>query len=130
MIIIIPGQTIAKKNSQRIMRFKNQGRVTRGIAPSEAYKNYSDFSIIQLYRAEKWKGSYPVIVEMFFYRRTKAIFDLDNMQGSVLDILVNAGVLLDDSMDFVIPAIKKNGWDVDKDNPRAEITILEYKKLA
>ncbi len=119
--ITIFGQVIAKKNSQRVVRMGSR----YAIRASKAYEKYAKTAIQQA-SAHKWKGEYPVIVEMFFYRQTKRQFDLDNMQGSILDILVNAGVIEDDSMLYVIPAIHKHGWQIEKDNPRTEIIIREY----
>jgi len=125
--IIIEGQVVAKKNSQRVVRMGKR----YAIRASAAYDKYAKQACIQLLGTEKWNGSYPVIVEMFFYRQTKRAFDLDNMQGSILDILVNAGILEDDSMRHVIPKIKYNGWRIDKEFPRTEITIKEtqYENL-
>ena len=120
MKITIQGQVIAKKNSQRVVRMGAR----YAIRASKAYEKYAK-TAIQEASQYVWEGDYPVVVEMFFYRQTKRSFDLDNMQGSILDILVNAGVLEDDSMRHVIPKIKEHGWEIDKTNPRTEIHIYQ-----
>lgn len=122
MIIRIPGNVIAKKNSQMVVKFGNHS----SIRPSKAYTKFANQAVSHLYGQPEWPGNYPVIVEMFFFRESRRKFDLDNMQGSILDVLVNAGILKDDSMTHVIPKIYKHGWDVDKNNPRSVVKIYEY----
>lgn len=122
MKIIIPGEVIVKKNSQIPVRM---GKRTV-IMPSNKYMKYEKQSVASIGWQAAWEGGYPCIVEMFFYRKTKRKFDLDNLQSSVLDILVKANQIEDDSMNFVIPRIKGFGWGLDKDNPRAEVLITKY----
>lgn len=66
--------------------------------------------------------NYPVKIEFFFYRRTKRVFDYINMAQGPLDLLVDVGIIPDDSVRYVIPVF--TGWAVDKQNPRVVITIL------
>ncbi len=120
--ITINNQVIAKKNSQRVVRMGSR----YAIRASKAYEKYAK-TAIQEASVYKYTGNYPCVVEMYFYRQTKRSFDLDNMQGSILDILVNAGVIIDDSMNHVIPRIRGHGWEIDKDNPRTEIRIYDYE---
>ena len=122
MNITIQGQCIAKKNSQRVVKMGSR----YAIRASKAYESYAKGAIGSL-AGLKWQGNYPVVVEMFFFRKTKREFDLDNMQGGILDILVNAGVITDDSMLYVIPKIYKHGWQIDKENPRTEVIIKAYE---
>jgi len=124
MNITIQGQTIAKKNSQRVVKMGQR----HAIRASKAYESYAKGAVIDL-MGLKWEGSYPVVIEIFFFRQTKRSFDLDNMVSSVLDILVNAKVIEDDSMLHVIPKIHKHGWQIEKDNPRTELTITEYSPI-
>lgn len=121
MKITIPGDTISKKNSQGAVLI---GKYCQVIF-SKQYKKYAKHAASYLRGVPKWKGSYPVIVETYFYRKTLRIFDFDNMQATVNDVLVKAGILEDDSMRHVIPAIRGKGWEKDKDNPRVEILIKE-----
>ena len=123
MKIIIPGEVICKKNHQMPIRM---GKRTI-IIPGPKFKEYEKSSVSELKRYHKWFGAYPVIVETYFYRKTLRKFDFDNMQATVNDVLVKAGILEDDSMLHVIPAIKGHGWEKDKEHPRVEITIKEIQ---
>ncbi len=122
MNITIQGQVIAKKNSQRVVVMGRR----HAIRASKAYESYAKGAVVDL-NGLKWEGNYPVVIEMFFFRKTKRSFDLDNMVSSILDILVNAKVIEDDSMLHVIPKIYRHGWQVEKDNPRTELMITEYE---
>lgn len=125
MRIVIPFNAIAKKNSQRIVRF---GKRKISIRPSKAYDNWEKNSIQYLEgRVQKWSCGYPVELKFFFYRKTKMKFDFSNMLEGVQDILQKLNVINDDDMNHVIPVIDKRGdkygWDIDKENPRIEIEI-------
>lgn len=128
MTIVIPGNAIAKKNSQRIIRL---GRLA-SIRPSNAYDEWEARAILHLVVLQRvmwWPGSYPVELHLFFYRRTQQKFDLSNMIEGVQDVLQKAGVLHDDSMRHVVPVFEHRpegyGWAVDKANPRTEVTIKQ-----
>lgn len=124
--IIIPGQTIAKKNSQRIIRM---GRA-RSIRPSKVYDLWQQAAILELLSQNiPPVARYPIEVRFFFYRRNKRTFDLDNMICGSLDALQKAGVIADDTMRHVIPVIQRRaegyGWAIDAENPRTELEIVE-----
>lgn len=122
MNITIPGEAIAKKNRMRVIKFGKRA----SIRTSKLYDQYACSALNHLMGYKPWRGNYPVIVEMYFYRETLRSFDFDNLQNSIQDILVSSGIIEDDTMNHVIPKIKDHGWEKDKDNPRAEITISEY----
>lgn len=48
--------------------------------------------------------------------------DLTNKAESIMDLLVDVGILKDDNW-FIVPSITLTLGGVDKDNPRAEVTI-------
>ena len=130
MKITIPGQTIAKKNSQRIAKYFRKGKLVKGIRASNAYEIWEEAAILELTLQNIAPVTqYPVEVHFFFYRQNKRSFDLDNMICGSLDALQKAGILEDDTMNHVIPVIQKRpegyGWAIDKDNPRTEIEIKE-----
>jgi len=122
MKITILGEVISKKNSRIPVKI---GKRIINI-PSKAYKAYEKQALLQLEDEFPWDRRYPVIVETFFYRKTLRTFDFDNMQASINDVLVTAGIIEDDSMNHIIPKIKDRGWEKDKDNPRVQIEIYEY----
>lgn len=65
------------------------------------------------------------IVEIEYFFPTRARHDPDNYSGKViLDLLVNRGILWDDSFKCVNLVLKGNH---NKERPRTEITITEVK---
>jgi len=62
-------------------------------------------------------------VELVFYAGDKRKADLSNKAESVMDLLVDTGVIEDDNW-FVIPELLLKLGGVDKDNPRCLIKIL------
>jgi Holliday junction resolvase RusA-like endonuclease len=128
MRIVIQGDAIAKKNSQRVVRF-GKGRNTRhSIRASKAYEIWEKQALSQLFGVGEYTGPYPAEMRIFFYRKTKRKFDLSNMLEGTQDVLQKAGVIIDDSMKYIIPVIDKRGssygWDIDRDNPRVEVKLV------
>ena len=129
MQIIIPGETIAKKNSQRIVKFGRSERARRSIRPSAAYDRWEKNALEHL----QWIKpphifDYPIQIYLFHFRKTKRKFDLSNMIEGVQDVLQKAQIIDDDSMTHVIPVIEFRpgvgyGWAIDKKDPRVEICI-------
>ena len=130
MRIVIPGECIAKKNSQRIIK---KGKI-RSIRPSAAYDKWAEAAAweltyqLQQKRIERYAGSYPVIMSVFIYRRTRRKFDLSNMLEGTQDILQAVKIIEDDSMNHLIPVFEMRdgcyGWAVDKENPRVEVELV------
>lgn len=69
-----------------------------------------------------------LILELVFYPATKRKADLDNRAGSILDLLVDAQIIPDDSWLTVAELHLKFGGH-DKENPRCEITIYENNQV-
>ncbi len=63
-------------------------------------------------------------IELIFYPSTKRKADATNKAESVMDLLVDAGIIEDDNW-FVVPEVRPKLGGIDKDNPRVEITIYE-----
>ena len=123
MILTISGDTPSLKNSKQIFRGKNRRPF---ITASNASKEWRLIAVREL--VEQFKGykvtEYPINLTIIFYRSTMRRFDLDNASSGVLDALVEAGVIEDDSFKHINLLHLKYGG-VDKDNPRAEIHIAE-----
>jgi len=123
MKIIIPGNAIAKKNSQRVVRMGRR----HAIRASKAYDKWEKAALQHLqcrYGGVVWKGGYPLRFHVFFWRANKRKFDLSNMIEGPQDVLQKAGIIEDDSMRHVVPVF--DGWDIDKNNPRVEIYLEKY----
>ena len=61
-------------------------------------------------------------VSIFIWTKDRTRRDLDNQATSILDALVAAGVIPDDSMKYVI-SLQVEFMGVDKNDPRAEVTV-------
>jgi len=70
----------------------------------------------------------PVKIIYTIYRHNKTKFDIGNVGAIVdkftCDVLVDCGILEDDNYDYV-KAVEYVWGGVDKDNPRADIEIIE-----
>jgi hypothetical protein len=124
--IFIPGQTPSKKNSKRIVLPRGGGR--RRVISSEFYIAWEKEALLRLRRSEligyPWK--YPLRAGFHYARETRAAFDYNNLGQGVADILVQVGIIKDDSMKYFIP----NGdysWEVNKDCPGVYITLEEVE---
>ena len=72
----------------------------------------------------KWKASPDTTYEVsiFIWTKDRTRRDLDNQATSILDALVAAGVIPDDSMKYVI-SLQVEFMGVDKNDPRAEVVV-------
>jgi len=135
-VITIFGTLYSSKNSKQL--FKNRGTGKMFIAKSNKSKGAESGLLIQLksnivewakMKHTKFIGvqqlilkSYPYRVQFKIYRKNKQRFDYVNIIQSLADQMVKAGYLPDDSADYFIPVFEP--YEVDKQNPRCEITIL------
>lgn len=120
MIIVIKGDPRTKKNSMRPVFAGGRFR----LIPSPAYTDYRRMALLQITGRYRHQIGFPVNVKCVYYMQTKHKVDLLNLMSATLDILVDAGVLLDDNSKIVV---SHDGSRVmyDKENPRVEIEITE-----
>ena len=73
------------------------------------------------------KIDYPVNVKVIYYVKTKRRIDKTNLESAIMDVLVKAGVLADDSAISPDIVVSTDGSRVliDKLNPRIEIEITK-----
>ena len=119
--LVISGQPITKKNSQRLIYAK--GRIMP--IPSSQYKLYEASALKQL--AQQFAGDpidCAVNLSCVYYMGTRRKCDMTNLLQSTQDILVRAKVLSDDNY-TVVARLNDCKVDYDKINPRCEITITE-----
>ena len=117
----IPGNPITKKNSQKIITIGGR----HSIAPSKKYKDYEKAAMFYLLKGRpKAPVDYPVCVRCTYYMESRRHVDLTNLLEATDDILVSAGILLDDNRNILA---SHDGSRVywDKKNPRVEIIIYE-----
>jgi Holliday junction resolvase RusA-like endonuclease len=117
MHLILPGRVPSKKNSKRIVMAGSRPR----LISSEAFLAWHQEMMLRV-RAHRPKR--PIIkaaVAITFFAPNRRRFDLSNAAESVMDLLVEAGFLLDDCAENV-PSLQLTygGYGTDA---RAEVEI-------
>ena len=119
--ITLKGRPVTKKNSGRII--SRNGKPI--IIPSEASKNYEDACMWQL-AGKKLHISGIIVVECKYYLPNKRSWpDLIGLLQATSDILTKAKVIDDDK--WICSYGNSCIAGIDKDNPRAEIRIMDRK---
>lgn len=120
MTIIIRGDPRTKKNSQRLIRAGAR------LIPvtSKAYEQYRRDCLNQITGDKRKRIDFPVNVQCVYYMATRRRVDLTNLLEATDDILVDAGVLVDDNS-RVIAGHDGSRVHYDKCDPRVEIDIRE-----
>ena len=116
MKITLPGRIPSKKNSKQLI-YRNKRAY---FIPSE---NYTLWQQEQSYRIKKIR--IPIAnatIKITIFAPDKRTADLSNKAESVMDLLVDNGILKDDSW-FVVNKLLLVFGGVDKENPRAEVEI-------
>ena len=121
----VPLTPISKKNSQQILVNHATGRPF--IMPSKKYKEYEKDAMWFIPKGETIRT--PVNVKCLFYMPTKRKCDLVNMQESILDVMVKAGLLADDNYS-IVQSMDGSRVFYDKGNPRTEVYITEVTENA
>lgn len=120
MTYIITGDVPSKKNSRNI--FSRQGKIFN--IPNRKHQEWHEYAMWQLRQFSKNRTPIYNIasIQITFYPSHKRKSDLSNKAESVMDLLVDAGVIEDDNW-FEVPALLLGFGGVDKENPRCEIVI-------
>lgn len=119
----IPIHPITKKNNPRIYRAGSKTIVL----PSKAYEKFENDCLKLIPSKYRMNINYPVNVKVFYYVKTKRRVDKTNLESAIMDVLVKAGVLADDSAISPEIVVSTDGSRVliDKTNPRIEIEITQ-----
>lgn len=115
--ITLLGRIPSKKNS-KVFTFRGKRPL---LISSEKYVAWHDE---QLWMLKKYKVHFDkcqMILTFFFPDNRKT--DLSNKCESVMDLLVDCGILLDDNW-FVVDKLTLVAGGVDKKNPRVDIEFL------
>lgn len=121
--IKLSGSVPSKKNNKQI-KFRH------GRATLQSSDNFQAWHEEQMYayalkRAPKIKG--PVkMVELEFFVDSKRKADLTNKAESIMDLLVDAGIIEDDNY-FIVPEVRMRLGGVDVENPRVNILITDLE---
>ena len=115
MKLVLPFETPSKKNSRVVDR-----RTGRSF-PNKRFTDWHKAALLHLRTqgAERMEG--PVHIDFTFTHPTRMRCDSDNKVSSLMDLLVDAGVLPDDCWE-VVPAYTVRNCYV-KGEAKAEITI-------
>ena len=121
LILTIPGSVPSLKNGKEIAMKSNGQRFVRSNDKVLAWKRMATTLLRQQFHGYKVTG-YPITVELTFWYGSKVRRDLDNSAAGVMDALRDAGVIEDDSVQFVNKLILHYGG-LDKERPRVEIRL-------
>lgn len=117
MKLTIYGSTPSKKNSKIISCAGNRPR----LFPSSKYTSWHKEALLQLIGKKAITSNK---IKITFFGQDNRKFDLTNKAESIMDTLVDAGLLEDDNYEFVSELLLVYGG-VDKLSPRAEIEYEE-----
>lgn len=123
--LILKGSVPSKKNNKRIVAWGN--RV--GLRSSDRFLawHHDQMMTSGIKRIKKIKG--PVsYINLYFYRENIRRVDLSNMAESVMDLLVDAGIIEDDNI-FIVPELSLHFGGIDKKNPRVEVYISTHPDI-
>lgn len=117
----IPLNPVSKKNSNEIVKHGNKRR----IIASKTYRNYEKQAVLLIPYEAKQNIDYPVNIKALYFRKTRHKVDKTNLESALMDTLVKAGVLKDDSALNPEIVVTTDGSKVfyDKENPRTEVII-------
>jgi len=118
--LIINGDCPSKKNS-RAFSFRGNRPMS---FPGKYYRLWHNDALKQI----AIEQPLPLLknvkqIEIKVFAKTKRKSDLTNKAESVMDLLVDAGIIEDDNW-FIIPEVRLLFGGVDPENPRVEIKIV------
>ena len=92
----------------------------------KAWQNSADVQLLYYRIKEPLQERLELSIK--FFVKDKRRRDLDNMLTTIQDALVRAGILQDDSWQFI--RIGLIDAEIDKENPRAEITLKAIDSIS
>ena len=116
--LTITGRIPSKKNSRNV--FVRGGKQFN--LPSKKYKEWHTQATIQLGSLPKIRFKEPVDMQLIFYMPDNRKCDLTNKAESVMDLLVDMGILPDDCWQCV-PSLYLMCFGINRQDPRVEIWI-------
>lgn len=117
------GRVLSKKNSKQIIRKRSGTPIIVSNPSAKANEN----DMVDQFSTQTMKQKSPIEkckISVEVYQPTAQRRDLDNQLTAILDALVKAEVIADDSFKCVIEERVRFGG-IDKKEPRAIVTITE-----
>ena len=121
--LTIIGSARTKKNHSRIITNPKTGKPM--VIQSKQYVQYEADALKQLHKPSE-PVSTAVNAQYRYYMPNERKCDLVNLIQATNDILVKGGVIEDDNY-TIVASHDGSGVEVDKENPRVEITITEAR---
>lgn len=123
MKLIIPGTVPSQKNGKSVGVNPRTHRVF--VTSNPRVKAWQTEVLWGLKNTKLVEWKYPVSVTMAFAFDDRRRHDLDNCASTVLDVLVKAKILEDDSYAYVCP-LTLDFIGIEKGDARVEVFIDEY----
>ena len=123
MKLIVSGNTPAQKNRKKIVwkrGMKRPSLVTE--KPVKDWQKRAKMQLVEQLPIDYQSPAKPVSITIIVFWADRIRRDLDNAANSIMDALVKAQVIADDSFKYV-DCIDLQYGGVDADNPRCEIYI-------
>ena len=117
--IVLGGRIPSKKNSKQIIRRGNRSM----LVSSRAHSIWHTDSMWQLKEQRTRPMEGKIGIEMMFYFPDKRRADLTNKAESIMDLLVDAGIIEDDNAN-VCPEVLLRFGGVDRERPRVEVSLV------
>lgn len=124
--ITVLGQTPSKKNAKQIVRVRGRLALISSKKHAEWHKSAVEQLKTILEDEVTINSELKHEISYMFYCKDLRRRDTSNMLESINDLLVDVGILTDDDWKHV-----RIGWadaDIDRENPRAEISIKPYRR--
>jgi len=119
-MLVITGRIPSKKNSKVMSCRGDKPR----LFPSAKFKRWHADAMKQLMVQRAKKGIDKCKIELTFFAPDKRIADLTNKAESVMDLLVDDGIITNDSW-FMVSEIMLRFGGVDKESPRVIVHVIE-----
>lgn len=120
LTLVIPLDPKTKKNSMQ-PRINKQKKFL-GMMQSDAYQQYERDCLRVIPGNKRIHINEPINVKAVYFTKTRRKVDKTNLESALLDILVKAGVIVDDNCSIVV-GTDGSRVHYDKKNPRTEVTI-------
>lgn len=121
--LTVNGRTPSKKNSKQIIYVRGKPL----IISSKDYAQWHKTSLQSLKMTPVSVDS-TSCVRLCFYSENRRKFDLSNKAESIMDLLVDAGILPDDNYE-IVPNLFLEYGGISKGNPRCEIKIYGKEEI-